>query len=426
MRTLLPSNRVKIILIALLVLLAGASLVYNQILIDKIMEQERANVELWAKAFEHNNDPVHQEVSDKLNTAARSLRDYTEVPDSLPRMILEAESAKITNDFVTNELILPEDLFGIPVIVVDESDFVTAYRFLEDEELSAENLVDQFAALHEPITISFGTEQQLQRQYVYYGESPTIRYLRYFPFVQFSILAVLLGIGYTTYRSITRSEQSNLWVGMAKEAAHQLGTPLSSLYGWIQLLKDKYEDDEEALTIAYEVEKDVSRLKGIAERFNKIGSRPELKTIRIEPIIDQVIAYMERRLPQFGKNIEVRKSIRTNARVKLNAEIFQWAIENLIKNSMDAIKKNTDSAFISISVTEENSRIIIDVEDSGSGIDRKELKKIFKPGYSTKKRGWGLGLSLTRRIIEEYHNGEIYVLHSEVDKGTVIRVTLPV
>lgn len=426
MRTLLPSSRVKIILIALLVLLAGASLVYNQILIDKIMEQERANVELWAKAFEHNFNAADQEVSDKLNTVARRLRSYPEVPDSLSRMILEAEAAKITNDFVINELILPEDLFGIPVIVVDESDFVTAYRFLEDEELSAENLVEQYAALHEPITISFGTEQQMHHQYVYYGESPTIRYLRYFPFVQFSILAVLLGIGYTTYRSITRSEQSNLWVGMAKEAAHQLGTPLSSLYGWIQLLKDKYGDDEEALTITYEVEKDVSRLKGIAERFNKIGSQPELKLVRIEPIIDQVIAYMERRLPQFGKNIEVKKSIRTNARVKLNTEIFQWAIENLIKNSMDAINKNTDTAFISISVTEENSRIIIDVEDSGTGIDRKEMKKIFKPGYSTKKRGWGLGLSLTRRIIEEYHNGKIYVLHSEVDKGTVIRITLPV
>ncbi|MEX0648082.1 MAG: HAMP domain-containing sensor histidine kinase [Balneolaceae bacterium] len=426
MQTLLPSSRVKIILIGLLVLLAGASLVYNHFLIEKIMEQERSNVELWAKAFEHNFDPVHQEVSNKLNQAANILRTYPEVPDSLPRMILEAELAKSTNDFVTNELILPEDLFGIPVIVVDESGFMTAYRFLEDEELDTESLVEDFSALHDPITISFGDQRQMQRQYVYYGESPTIRYLRYFPFVQFSILAVLLGIGYTTYRSITRSEQSNLWVGMAKEAAHQLGTPLSSLYGWIQLLKDKYEDDEEALTIAYEVEKDVSRLKGIAERFNKIGSRPELKKIRIEPIIDQVMAYMERRLPQLGKNIEVRKSIRTNAKVKLNAEIFQWAIENLIKNSMDAINKNTGNAFISVSVTEESGRIIIDVEDSGSGIERKELKKIFKPGYSTKKRGWGLGLSLTKRIVEEYHNGKIYVLHSEVDKGTVIRITLPV
>lgn len=426
MQTLLPSSRVKIILILLLVLLAGASLVYNHFLIDKIMEQERANVELWAKAFEHNSDPVHQEISTKLTMVANTLRTYPEVPDSLPQIILEAESAKSTNDFVTNELILPEDLFNIPVIVVNESEFMTAYRFLDEEELNTEELVEQFSALHEPITITFGNQRQMQRQYVYYGESPTIRYLRYFPFVQFSILAVLLGIGYTTYRSITRSEQSNLWVGMAKEAAHQLGTPLSSMYGWIQLLKDKYENDEEALSIAYEVEKDVSRLKGIAERFNKIGSKPELKRIRIEPIIDQVLAYMERRLPQLGKNIEVRKSIRTNAKVELNAEIFQWAIENLIKNSMDAIKKTTDNAFISISVKEESSRIIIDIEDSGSGIDRKEQKKIFKPGYSTKKRGWGLGLSLTKRIVEEYHNGKIYVLYSEVNKGTIIRIILPV
>lgn len=425
MQTLLPSSRVKIILIALLVLLAGASLVYNHFLIEKIMEQERANVELWAKAFEHNSDPVHQEVSAKLTEVANVLRTYPGVPDSLSRMVLEAESARSTNDFVTRELILPEDLFGIPVIVVDESQFMTAYRFIEEEELNTEELVRQFSALHEPITITFGDNEQMQHQYVYYGESPTIRYLRYFPFVQFSILAVLLGIGYTTYRSITRSEQSNLWVGMAKEAAHQLGTPLSSLYGWLQLMKDKFENDEEALSIAYEVEKDVSRLKGIAERFNKIGSHPELKLIRIEPIIDQVIAYMERRLPQLGKNIEVRKSIRTNAKVKLNSEIFQWAIENLIKNSMDAIRTNPGTAYISISAIQEGNRVIIDVEDSGSGIERKELKKIFKPGYSTKKRGWGLGLSLTRRIIEDYHNGKIFVLHSEVGKGTVIRIILP-
>jgi len=228
-----------------------------------------------------------------------------------------------------------------------------------------------------------------------------------------------------TYRSINRSEKSNLWVGMAKEAAHQLGTPLSSMYGWVQLLKDRNKDDDESLSYTYEIENDISRIKKVAERFNKIGSKPELKSIHIEPIIDQVIEYMERRVPQLGKKVEIHKSIETNAKVLMNAELFQWAIENLIKNSMDAIKESSDQTYISIRLLEQGEQIFLDVEDSGTGIDRKFVNEIFKPGYSTKKRGWGLGLSLTKRIIEEYHNGKIFVLRSEVNVGTTIRVVLP-
>jgi anti-sigma regulatory factor (Ser/Thr protein kinase) len=425
MNTLLPSNRIKIILVSLLILLAGASFVYNQVLINKIMEQERASVELWAKAFEHNYDPIHMEISTKLNTVANLLDTYPEVPDSLSRLIQEAEAAKFTIDFVTNEIIRPDHLFNIPVIVVDESGFVLHYRFIEEDNADPDELISRFSSLHDPIMITFGDMERAQNQYVYYGESPMIQYLRYFPYVQFGILALLLGVGYTTYRSITRSEQSNLWVGMTKEAAHQLGTPLSSIYGWLQLLKDKNHDNDETLSIAYEIENDVSRLKGIAERFNKIGSQPELKRLGLEPIIDEVLSYMERRLPQLGKQIEVRKSIRTNSKVHVNPELFQWAIENLIKNSMDAIKKSEMNAYVSISVTQDGQQIFIDIEDSGSGIDKKFAKEIFKPGFSTKKRGWGLGLSLTRRIIEEYHKGRVYVYSTEKNKGTVIRITLP-
>lgn len=426
MNTLFQSSRIKIILVSLLVLLAGASFVYNQILINRIMDQERKSVELWAKAFEFNYDPVHIEVSTTLNRVADLLSMYPNVPDSLARMIRSAESARTTEDFVSQQIITPQDLFNIPVIVRDESGFVTSYRFIEDENADIEALADQFAEYHEPITITFGEEGQMQNQYVYYGESPTIRYLRFFPYVQFGILALLLGIGYITYKSITRSEQSNLWVGMTKEAAHQLGTPLSSIYGWLQLLKDKNPDDEETLTIAYEIENDVTRLKGIAERFNKIGSHPELKLVHPEPIIDDVISYMKRRLPQLGKSIEVRKSIQTDVKAHINPELFQWAVENLIKNAMDAIKETVAGTYVSITVKKDGGQMIIDVEDSGSGIDRKYQKEIFKPGYSTKKRGWGLGLSLTKRIIEEYHKGRVFVYTSEVNKGTVIRITLPI
>lgn len=383
-------------------------------------------MELWAKAFEFNYDPVHLEVSTTLNRVADMLSMYPNVPDSLARMIRSAESARFTEDFVSQEIIRPENLFNIPVIVRNESGFVTGYRFIEDENADLEALAEDFAEYHEPITITFGENNQMQNQYVYYGESPTVQYLRFFPYVQFGILAMLLGIGYITYKSITRSEQSNLWVGMTKEAAHQLGTPLSSIYGWLQLLKDKNQEDDESLSIAYEIENDVTRLKGIADRFSKIGSQPELKLVHPEPIIDEVISYMKRRLPSLGKSIDVRKSINTDEKAHLNPELFQWAVENLIKNSMDAIKETVTDAYVAITVKKDGDQMVIDIEDSGSGIDRKYMKEIFKPGYSTKKRGWGLGLSLTKRIIEEYHKGKIFVYTTEINKGTIIRITLPI
>lgn len=425
MNILFPSSRVKIFLVLLLIMLASTSFIYNQVLINKIMEQERNNVELWAKAFEHNVDPSHDLVSRNLNFVANTLQTFPEVPDSLVRLIREAELEKSTVNFVMTEIIQPDHLFNIPVIVVDESGFVNHFRFLDGENLNIQDLITRFSALHEPITIALQDRDRVLYQYVYYGESPMIQYLRFFPYVQFGILALLLGIGYTTYKSITRSEQSNLWVGMTKEAAHQLGTPLSSIYGWLQLLKDKNQNDDDTLSIAFEIENDVSRLKGIAERFNKIGSQPELKRLSLEPIIDDVMTYMERRLPKLGHKIEVKKTIQPDIKASLNPELFQWAIENLIKNSMDAIKEHGKDAYVFISARKEGQQIIIDIEDSGSGIDRKYVKEIFKPGFSTKKRGWGLGLSLTRRIIEDYHKGKVFVYSTEVNKGTVFRILLP-
>ncbi len=423
MQTLLPSSRIKVILVSLLVLLAVASFFYNQFLIKEILDQERASVELWAKALEFTNDPVHEKVTSDLLTAAQVLRTIEEVPDSVVQLVEGAEALQPTLQFVTDELVLGAE-HNIPTIVTDETGFMTVYRFIDDDDVHP-GLVEKFAAVNEPISITFGVEGMQQQQFIYFGESQTVQYLRYFPYIQFGILALLIGVGYITYRSITRSEQSNLWVGMAKEAAHQLGTPLSSLYGWVQLLKEKYKDNDEALSIVYEIDNDLSRIKDVAERFNKIGSKPELKKVRIEPIVDQVIEYMKKRLPQIGKNIQVNKSIESNSKVMLNAELFQWAIENLIKNAMDAIREANADAFISIKVYEQGNHLIIDVEDSGTGIERKYLKEIFKPGYSTKKRGWGLGLSLTRRIIETYHGGKIFVHKTELYTGSTFRIQLP-
>ncbi|CAN5188320.1 ATP-binding protein [soil metagenome] len=422
MQNLLPLNWIKIALVTLLILLAAASFFYNRILVEEILEHERASIELWAKSLEFNLNPIHDKLTNNLIQSIQVLQEIEEVPDSVLRMIEEVEATQPTLQFVSDELVV-DTRYSIPTIVTDQSGAIVAQRFINGDV--EPKMVERFAQLNEPIVISSGEGDQSFQNFVYFGESQTVQYLRYFPFLQFGFLALLIGIGYLTYRSINRSEKSNLWVGMAKEAAHQLGTPLSSMYGWLQLLKENNKEDDETLTIAYELEKDIGRIKGIAERFNKIGSEPELKSVRVEPIVDQVIDYMVRRLPQLGKNVDVRKSIRTNAKLRLNPELFQWAIENLIKNSMDAIKESERDAFISVNVFENGDKVIIDVEDSGAGIDRKYVNEIFKPGYSTKKRGWGLGLSLTKRIIEEYHGGKIFVLKSDLNKGTTIRITLP-
>lgn len=385
-------------------------------------------VELWAKGIEFNSLPVNEQAGTKLLLAAQMLQKIPEVPDSVINLIYEAENTKTSIDFVTEQIILDTTRFRIPTIVVDSEGNIQHRKNVELSRLSSaekrERLVREYRSLNPGIRIVLGDEKKQLEQFVYYGESPTVQLLRYFPFIQILLLALLLGIGYTSYKSITRSEQSNLWVGMAKEAAHQLGTPISSLYGWLQLMKDEYRYDETATNITNEIEKDVQRLAGVAERFGKIGSEPELKLMDIEPILDQVMVYMERRLPRLGKAVVVHRDLKAKGYVMINPDLFQWAVENLVKNAMDSLPSSQKDSFIRVSSSIEGGEILIDVEDSGTGIDIKHVRNVFRPGFSTKKRGWGLGLSLTRRIIEDYHNGSVYVLRSELNEGTTMRVTL--
>ncbi|MDR9418499.1 ATP-binding protein [Gracilimonas sp.] len=427
MKLLLPSNRIKVILIFLLIFLGIGSIAYNQYLVSKILEQERASVQLWTKGIEFNSQLVNEEASTKLLNAIRILEGIEEVPDTVIRMIEDAEAAKGSNDFVAEEIIV-QDRFNIPTVMLDSNDMLLGFKNIDSLRMQTQKgtqeVIRELKGMNPPIEFVIGDKNRQITQFVHYGESPTVQMLRYFPYIQFILLGLLLGIGYTTYRSITRSEQSNLWVGMAKEAAHQLGTPISSLYGWLQLLKDEYRYEETAVNIANEIEKDIQRLRGVAERFGKIGSEPELKEIEIAPILEQVMSYMERRLPRLGKAIEVRKDLQAAATVKANPELLQWAIENLVKNAMDSLRESKGETYIAISSKVQEGEVIIDIEDSGSGIDIKNVKNIFRPGFSTKKRGWGLGLSLTKRIIEEYHEGSIFVLRSELDEGTTMRLTL--
>lgn len=422
MNIYVTSNRVNIVLIGLFILIGIGSFAYNQYLINQMLKQERSSIELWAKAIEYTSNPVQEEISRKLLEAAAQLKNSYSIPDSITDLIEEAEADRTSQNFITKEILLNENMPKVPAVIVDEQGQIVFGKDI-DGELD-QNLIDRFRQMHDPIEIRLGDDNYFQMQYVYYGESPTIRQLRYFPYIQLSLLALLLGIAYMSYRTITRAEQSNLWVGMTKEAAHQLGTPLSSLYGWVELLKEEKKDDEFTQNICQELENDISRLRGVSDRFNKVGSEPELIPQHIEPILDQVINYMERRLPQFGRNVRVTRNIDSHVKVRLNSELFQWAVENLIKNAMDAIKTKKAEARVSLNVHQIENELMIDVEDSGVGIEKKYHSEVFKPGYSTKKRGWGLGLSLTRRIIEDYHKGKVFVLHSVPDEGTTIRIVL--
>ncbi len=417
----ITSNRLNYILLALLVLLGLGSFAYNHYLIERILEKERASVRLWAKATEYMANPTLERSSRALLRVADQLEENAAVADSIVQAIRAAEAARSSQNFVVEQIIL-KDRYKIPTLIIDESGNVLSAGNIPGELDSS--FIETFTSINPPIKIQLGAGENAAVQYVYYGESAVVQYLRYFPYLQLGLLALLLGVAFLNYRSINRSEQSNIWVGMTREAAHQLGTPLSSLYGWVELLKEEKKDDAFIQQVSEGLEKDIARLQEVAERFNKIGSEPELEVKPIVPIINEIMNYVEQRLPQFGKDVELRRPDNDQLKAALNPELFQWALENVLKNSMNAIKTTTKNAFVSVTVKQVEEQVIIDIEDSGRGIEKKFHDEIFKPGFSTKKRGWGLGLSLSRRIIEEYHGGKISVLNSKIGEGTTMRIVL--
>lgn len=419
------SFRIKISIISFLVLLAIGSFVYTQYLIIQIRDNERASTELWAKASAYISVEQYEQSQQMLSLMDVEIKQH-------PLIALESKSrwaevigrvkSELSNaglDFVANEVII-NNLFEIPSIVVNENGEIVHYRNIRESDLS-DDLIDKFAQANEPIQVVVGDGLLREEQNLYYGNSALVSTLQFFPYIQFGLLALFLGLGYASLSSIKRNEQSKLWVGMARESAHQLGTPISSLMGWIELLKDSATDNENMLNIIYELENDVDRLQNIADRFNKIGSEPELKVMRVGPVLSNVSNYMSRRLPQLGGKIGFDKDIEMEARVALNVQLFAWAIENLIKNAFDA----TEKGYVKVASELTPTGLQIDVIDSGKGIERKHYNEVFSPGFSTKKRGWGLGLSLTKRIIEDYHGGSIKIYRSGLDQGTVFRIELP-
>jgi hypothetical protein len=304
----------------------------------------------------------------------------------------------------------------IPLILTDDSNKILSTSNIDSSQFKKdkryfESQLAEFKSMHKPIVYDFGSG----KQYVYYGESYLLKQLRYFPYVQLAIIFLFLLIVLIAFSVAHRSIQNQVWVGLSKETAHQLGTPLSSIEAWLELLKD-HESNQEAVV---EMQKDLDRLKLVADRFSKVGSAPKLEEEDLIVRLNNMVSYMQRRAPK-----KVTIGLKTNepeVPVLMSGPLFDWVIENLMRNALDAME---GKGSIEIRVFNHPQQVWIDVCDTGKGIPKNNIKKIFDPGFTTKKRGWGLGLSLSKRIITKYHHGSLFVKYSEVGKGTVFRIIL--
>jgi two-component system, sporulation sensor kinase D len=340
-----------------------------------VKEEERTKMELWAEAHKTLNG--------------------SDIGADLP-LVLEI--------FSKNK--------SIPLILTDKDQNIIDYNNIDEQEFEKKSkvLLNRFESQNQPIIIEFEGEIQ----YLYYGNSPLLTKLTYYPFALLLIIFLFLALITSYFKTNRMSAQNKLWAGMAKETAHQIGTPLSSLLGWVEIMKT----DDVDVQITSEIEKDVERLHTIADRFSKIGSEPALEKIDVVASTQDSYDYLKSR---FSGQVEFSITLPDYPiYLMLNPVLHSWTIENLIKNAIDAMK---GKGKITISILDEVRFIKIVVEDTGKGIPKNQFRKIFEPGFTTKRRGWGLGLSLTKRIVEEYHGGKIKVLSSEIDKGTTMQIS---
>lgn len=378
-------RRVKIVFVLTAILVAISSLFVSKTLTDNLKREEHGRMEVWAEAM-------------KSLSKADGNTDL-----SLVLKVLNE------NDY-------------IPVILLDRRGNVTDYRNVSlrgvnraDSLRDARQLALNWIAEGHVIRV---TIDNVDNSYinVCYDESLILKRLTIFPFVQLAVVVIFVVLAVFALLASKRAEQNRVWAGLSKETAHQLGTPISSLMAWVEVLKEEYPDD----TLIPELDKDVSRLRLISDRFSKIGSKPELAIVSLQEVLAHVVDYIDRRT---SHNVVIRCQLPDHdVMVNINAALFEWVIENLCKNAVDAM--NGDPGTISIAVMEIGQKVAIDVADTGKGISKKNIKNVFRPGFTTKKRGWGLGLSLAKRIIEEYHKGRIFVKSSEVGVGTTFRIEL--
>ena len=377
-------RQVKILLVVMAIIIAVVSLLVSHFLVDDLSAEERKKMEVWAQAL-------------------HSLNEADESTDlSLVLSVMEGNST-------------------IPVIVLDKDGHVADYRNIKIKASDAadtiafvERMGQRMKAADRYIKIQIGDSTDYQL--VCYDDSVMLKRLAAWPYVQLGIVLIFVVVAIFALLSSKRAEQNKVWVGLSKETAHQLGTPISSLMAWTEMLKENYPNDE----LLPEMDKDVKRLERIAERFSKIGSVPEPVDTSMKEVLQHVIEYMSHRTSQ--KVQIVSKMPQDDVVIKINASLFEWVIENLCKNAVDAME---GEGTIEISLWQTDNRVVIEVSDTGKGIRKKDIKNVFTPGFTTKKRGWGLGLSLAKRIVEEYHHGHIFVKWSELGKGTTFRIEMP-
>ena len=376
-------QRWKLALLVVALVIGIASLWYTNNLVDQLSEQEKKNVELWASAVRQLSQ-VEVEAGD-VSFALEVLRSNNTIP-----MILTDAQGNINSDRNLDS--------------IQRND--PAWMKQQVLEMKSEQ---------EPIEISFGKEGE--KNYVYYRDSMLIRQLRYYPYFQLAVISLFLLVSYLAFSSSRKAEQNQVWVGMAKETAHQLGTPLSSLMAWVEYLKMHGNKDGHL----EEIEKDISRLNTITERFSKIGSAPSLRKENVNEVVQNSIDYISSRS---SSKVAFRLSNTATHDVyaPMNIPLFEWVLENIFKNAVDAM---AGEGAITVIITDQQQFAYIDICDTGKGIPKSKFKTVFKPGYTSKSRGWGLGLSLSKRIVEEYHGGHIFVKSSEVNKGTTFRIVLP-
>lgn len=379
-------RRVKIVLVLAAVVISVVSLVVSHVLIRDLAGEERAKMEVWAEAMRTLN---HADENTDINLVLRVINSNN----------------------------------TIPVVVLDPNGQVQAYRNIDidrcdnaaDTTAFLARLGNQLLASNRFIRIALDDNRSTGYIDVCYDDSLMLRRLASYPYIQLGVVMLFVVIAIFALLTSKRAEQNKVWVGLSKETAHQLGTPISSLMAWVEILRESYPDDQ----LIPEMENDVKRLQLIADRFSKIGSLPEPVDTDLKEVMQHVVDYMDRRTSKRVKMI--RRFPDGEVRVRINASLFEWVIENLCKNAVDAMG---GEGTITITVAEEQGKTIVEVSDTGKGIRKKDLRNVFRPGFTTKKRGWGLGLSLAKRIVEEYHKGRIWVKHSEVGIGTTFRIEL--
>ena len=374
------SNILSVLITILLIVVVVVSSLVTSHIVEQFEQEEQKKIELWAEA-----------------TRQFILADENQNID----LLLQVMEGNTT----------------IPVYMVDTNYNLLLSRNVPEPKRNLEAFyvkkINELRATQEPIEVSISDNVM---QYIYYEQSSTLRWLSYFPYIQLIVMLALAALAAITLLMVQRSEKNSLWVGLSKETAHQLGTPISSLNAWNELLKAQYPHD----SLLPQMDEDIRRLQMIAERFSKIGSQPTLEQHNIQPIVESAIDYMRARTSN-----KVVYSIQTvgaeDSQTMLCIPLFEWVIENLCKNAIDSMEgKGT----INIAIQTKDDNIYIDITDTGKGIDRRKFKRIFQPGYTSKKRGWGLGLSLGKRIIEDYHRGKLFVKQSQLGVGTTFRIVL--